>query len=314
MTTRDTNPAGWPFPAADLSGKTAVVTGANSGIGFETARGLAAQGATVLLACRNDNAASAALAAIKTQHPTAQLIAISLDLADLASVEAAASHIRAVTEGIDLLVNNGGVMKATRELTVDGFEADFGTNFLGHFALTGHLCDLIVDTPHSRVVTVSSITHRRGRIHFDDLTLERDFEHQRAYAQSKLANLLFMFELGDRLRRAGGSTLSLASHPGGTRTSVLRDRSPAVRLVYSPALRPLTRLFTQSPQDGAKTTLRAALDPNADSGDFFGPGGRFELVGPPVKVETAGRARDPHVRQKLWETAENLTGACYKPL
>lgn len=308
-------PGGWTLAASpDLAGRTAVVTGANSGIGFETARALAARHATVLLACRNTRAAAAAVAAIKEEIPHAQVTHVQLDLSHLASVAEAAAQINGLTDRLDLLVNNGGVMKATRELTVDGFEADFGTNFLGHFALTGHLYDRISATPESRVVTVTSITHRRGRIHFDDLSLEKDYEHQRAYAQSKLANLMFAFELGDRFRRFGSAALSVAAHPGGTRTSMLRDRSRAVRLVYNPALRPLTGLFTQSPADGALATLRAALDPNAVNGDFFGPGGRFELVGPPIRVKAAGRARDLHAREELWTVAEDLTGVHYRRL
>lgn len=299
--------------ASRLDGRVAVVTGANSGIGLETARELARLGSMVVLACRNAEAAARAADDIRRGTPDAMLRIVSLDLADLSSVSRAADEILSVGDGrLDLLVNNGGVMRSTRELTVDGFEADFGTNFLGHFALTGHLFDALNSTPGARVVTVTSITHRRGRIHFDDLTLDGSFSNDVAYAQSKLANLMFAYALGRRFRQAGGSAVSVAAHPGGTRTSVLREQSRGVQLVYNPAMGPLTWLFTQDASRGALPTLRGALDARIEDGDFFGPGGRFELVGPPVHVRSAGRAREEDSQERLWEVAEQLTGVTFQ--
>lgn len=306
---------GWTLEeSAMLDGHVAVVTGANSGIGYETARALARLDAEVILACRDVEAATRAVTSIRRETPHARLSVVHLDLADLRSVHRAADDILQTTDRLDLLINNGGVMRSTRALTVDGFEADLGTNFLGHFALTGRLFELVMATAGARIVTVSSITHRRGRIHFNDLTLEHNFTHEVAYAQSKLANLMFAYALGRRLRAQGGSAISVSAHPGGTRTSVLRDRTRAVRLVYNPALRPVTSLFTQDAAQGALPTLRAALDPDATDGDFYGPGGRFELVGAPVKVRSASRARDEKAQEQLWGLAEKLTAVPYPPV
>lgn len=312
MKKRRRDRGGWTLEgSADLTGHVAVVTGANSGIGYETARALSRLDAEVILACRDLVAAKRAAADIRREVPQARLTIVELDLADLRSISRAADRILETTDRLDLLINNGGVMRSVRALTVDGFESDLGTNFLGHFALTGHLVELLTATAGSRVVTVSSITHRRGRIHFDDLTLEHGFTHEAAYAQSKLANLMFAYALGRRLRALGGSTISVSAHPGGTRTSVLRDRTRGVRLVYNPALRPVTSLFTQDATRGALPTLRAALDPEVSDGDFYGPGGRFELVGAPVKVRSAGRARDEDAQERLWSIAEELTAVAY---
>jgi NAD(P)-dependent dehydrogenase (short-subunit alcohol dehydrogenase family) len=289
-----------PWALADATrqdGKVAVVTGANSGIGLEVAHGMARLGATVVLACRNHHAASAAQAAITQRHPQAVTEFVHLDLADLTSIQRCAGNLRERHRRIDLLVNNAAVMQPVRTETKDGFEADFGVNFLGHFALTGLLNDVT-----ERIVIVSSVTHRRGVIDFDDLNSHKKYRSGQAYANSKLAQLLFMYELNRRHR-----SCCLAAHPGSARTALLRDQRWQ-KLAYHPRLRFSTSWFVHDADAGALPILRAATDPSAAAGEFYGPGGRFETIGPPVKVEPAQAARDPDTARRLWEAAEALTG------
>ncbi|OBK87326.1 oxidoreductase [Mycolicibacter sinensis] len=292
-------------------GRTAVVTGANTGVGLEVARGLARLGATVVLACRNSDAAAAAREDILATVPGARIDVVHLDLSDLASVRACAEQLRAGYPVIDTLVNNAGVMHQTRQLTVDGFEGDFGTNFLGPFAFTGLLLDRVLASSAGRIIAVNSKTSRGGRISFDDLHLEASFTPAVAYTQSKLAQLMAVFELQRRLEAVGSRAISLAAHPGGTRTGILREQSRSVRWVFNRRFRHLTGWFTQDPTDGALPMLRAATDPTAAGGQFYGPGGRFEQIGPPVLVRAAGRAHDVDAQQRLWKIAEDLTGVTY---
>lgn len=296
---------------APQAGRTAVVTGANTGVGLEVARGLATLGATVVLACRNADAADAARQDLLRTAPGARVEVVHLDVGDLASVRACADELRAGHPVIDILVNNAGVMHQTRQLTVDGFEGDFGTNFLGSFALTGLLLDRVLASSAGRIIAVSSKTHRSGRIAFDDLQLEKSFTQAIAYTQSKLAQLMGMFELQSRLESFGSPTISLAAHPGGSRTSILREQPGSIRWVFNSRFRYLTGWFTQGPADGALPMLRAATDPDAAGGQFYGPGGRFEQIGPPVLVGAAGRAQDVEAQQRLWKIAEDLTGVTY---
>lgn len=298
--------------ATPQTGRVAVVTGANSGIGLEIARELARLGARVVLACRSGAAAKAARDDICRTVAGAHIDVVRLDLSDLASVRQAAAQLQASYPVIDLLVNNAGVMHHTRQVTADGFEGDLATNFLGPFALTGLLLDRIRAAAAGRIVAVSSKTHRVGRIRFDDLNLAQSFTPAVAYGQSKLAQLLFTFELHRRLSAAKAAVIALAAHPGGTRTAILRDQHPVVRMVYHPRLRYLTGWFTQDTASGALPVLRAATDPAATGGQFYGPGGRFELVGPPELVRTASRARDTAVQARLWDIAERLTGVSYR--
>lgn len=293
------------------TGRTAVVTGANTGVGLEVARGLAALGATVVLACRNTAAADAARADILRSAPGARIDVVHLDVSDLASVRACADELGARYPVIDILVNNAGVMHQRRQLTVDGFEGDFGTNFLGPFALTGLLLDRVLAAEAGRIIAVSSKTHRSGRIAFDDLQLALSFTPAVAYTQSKLAQLMATYELQRRLEAAGSRAIALAAHPGGTRTSILREQSRAVRWVFNSRSRFVTGWFTQGPAEGALPMLRAATDPTAAGGQFYGPGGRFEQIGPPVMVRAAGRACDVDAQQRLWTVAEELTGVTY---
>lgn len=287
------------------------MTGANTGVGLEAARGLATLGATVVLACRNRDAAAAARHDILRTAPGARIEMVHLDVSDLTSVRACAEQLRAGYPVIDILVNNAGVMHQTRKLTVDGFEGDFGTNFLGPFALTGLLLDRVLASSAGRIIAVNSKTSRSGRIAFDDLQLEASFTPAAAYTQSKLAQLMAAYELQRRLESTGCPAISLSAHPGGSRTGILREQSGSVRWVFNRRFRYLTGWFTQDPAGGALPMLRAATDPAATGGQFYGPGGRFEQIGPPVLVRAAGRARDVEAQQRLWAIAEDLTGVTY---
>jgi NAD(P)-dependent dehydrogenase (short-subunit alcohol dehydrogenase family) len=293
----------------DQTGRTAVVTGANAGIGLETARLLAGAGAGVVLACRDPRKGEDAAAGIGRTFPNADLRVVHLDLASLASVRKAASELRAL-DRIDLLINNGGVMEPPYERTEDGFELTFATNHLGHFALTGLLLDRLLENPGSRIVTVSSEGHVRGVIDFDDLQSQRGYTPDRAYCQSKLANLMFTYELDRRLRAAGARTTALACHPGIVLTNLYRTRSRLERAPMSPRLRRLNSRLVQSAHMGALPTLRAATDPSAEGGEFYGPPGRG-YTGHPVRVESSARSHDEAAQRRLWQESERLTGVAY---
>ncbi|MDQ2629154.1 MAG: oxidoreductase [Actinomycetota bacterium] len=292
-------------------GRIAVVTGANTGVGLEVARGLATLGAGVVLACRNREAAATARDDILRTAPGARVDVVHLDVSDLASVRGCAEELRAAYPVIDILVNNAGVMHQVRRVTADGFEGDFGTNFLGPFALTGLLLDRVLAAPAGRIIAVNSKTSRGGRIAFDDLHSEKSFSSAAAYTQSKLAQLMAVFALQRRLETMGSQAISLAAHPGGTRTGILREQSRSVRWVFNGRFRHLTGWFTQAPAEGALPMLRAATDRGVTGGQFYGPGGRFEQIGPPVLVRAAGRAHDVEAQQRLWQIAEDLTGVSY---
>jgi NAD(P)-dependent dehydrogenase (short-subunit alcohol dehydrogenase family) len=314
-----TNPPSGRWTAAnipDQSGRIAVVTGANSGVGLETALALAVRGATVVLACRDTGKAADAADQIRAAAPRAELEVVPLDLASMASVRAAAAQLRAKFRRLDLLVNNAAVMAVPQQQTLDGFELTFGTNHLGHFALTGLVLDLLLATPGSRVVTVSSIGHRNGSgtMRFDDLQFRRDYDPWHAYYQSKLANLLFTYELQARLAAAGASPIALASHPGQARTALWRHTSRLTQVLYRPALSPLLFWFAQSAQMGALATLRAATDPSAQGGEYYGPPGRLQCTGYPANVESSEQSHDLQAGRRLWEISEQLTGVSYGTL
>jgi NAD(P)-dependent dehydrogenase (short-subunit alcohol dehydrogenase family) len=291
----------------DQSGRTAVVTGATAGLGLETARVLARRGASVVLACRDIDKAERAAARIP-----ADVEIVRLDLASLASVREAAAEIRSAHSRLDLLILNAGVMEVPYERTEDGFELTLATNHLGHFALTGLLLDRLLTTAGSRVVTVSSVAHRRGQIRFDDLQSDRTYDASDAYAQSKLANLLFGYELDRRLRVAGADMASLAAHPGNARTDLWRTSSTLERALISPRLRFLNFWLVQGADVGALPTLRAATDPSAQGGEYYGPAGRFQFAGHPVRVQSSARAHDTEAGRRLWEVSEHLTGVHYE--
>jgi NAD(P)-dependent dehydrogenase (short-subunit alcohol dehydrogenase family) len=294
----------WTFDAIpDQSGRTAIVTGANTGIGFETARMLAAQGARVIIACRSLGKGETALSRIRSAHRGAKVELTLLDLADLASVAAFAEGIHKTHTRLDLLINNAGVMTPPFSRTKQDFELQFGTNHLGHFALSAKLFPLLERTPSARLVTVASGAAHTGRIDFDDLDYRRrPYRAWAAYAQSKLANLLFMLELGRRLSASNASVIATASHPGWTATELQRNTLPA---------RLLNPLFGMKPADGALPTLRAAVDPSARNGAYFGPSGPLEMSGSPKRARLPGRALDAGVAQKLWVRSEELTGAAF---
>jgi NAD(P)-dependent dehydrogenase (short-subunit alcohol dehydrogenase family) len=286
----------------NLTGRLAIVTGANSGIGYETTKALAEKGATVVMACRNRQKADAAAAQIRETGPLGAVQVMSLDLADLDSVRTFAAAFRAEYDRLDLLINNAGIMVPPYGKTAQGFEMQFGVNHLGHFALTALLLNPLLHTPQSRVVTVSSGAHRFGRINFDDLNSEQGYSPNAAYGQSKLANLLFTYELQRKLAASGSGTLATAAHPGWTDTNLQRHTGLA---------RFLNRFFAQDAQMGALPTLMAATDPGASGGEYYGPGGFMGMRGYPERVQSSDRSHDEQVAAKLWEVSEELTGVRY---
>ena len=295
-----------PSEIPDQSGRVAVITGANSGIGFKAARHLAAKGATVIMACRNLEKARAARARLPAD---ANVRIVELDLGSQASVKKAAGEILAEYPRLDLLLNNAGIMWLEEGRTEDGFERQFGINHLGHFTLTGLLLPALRDVPGSRIVTVSSIAHRAGRIHFDNIHLEGQYGRQRAYAQAKLANLMFAVELDRRLQRAGAQTRSLACHPGIASTNLagpgIAEETP---LGIGRVVRWLWPLMTQSAEKGAWPTLYAATAPQAEGGHYYGPARLKEAIGPPREARPRRYAMDPEKGQRLWALSESLTG------
>ncbi|MET3548304.1 NAD(P)-dependent dehydrogenase (short-subunit alcohol dehydrogenase family) [Paenibacillus favisporus] len=285
----------------DQTGRVAIVTGSNSGIGWEAARVLATKGATVIMACRSIANANMAADQIKTLKPSGKVVVMKLDLGDLESVHAFAAAFRQHYDRLDLLINNAGVAKPPYGKTAQGFEQQFGINHLGHFALTGLMLDMLDATPGARIVTISSLSHRSGVIRFDDLNWERNYHPARAYAQSKLANLLFTYELQRRLVAAGQSTLAVASHPGWSATNALR---------HSSMMRSLNPFFAQSPKMGVLPTLFAATAPGVRGGDYYGPTS-LELRGYPKKVVSSASSHDEAVARRLWTVSEELTQVKY---
>ena len=289
-------------------GRTAIVTGGNSGLGRIVARELARHGAKVVIASRDSAKGTAAAKAITTAFPSSNVGAAQLDLADLGSIRAFASGIRAANGQIDLLVNNAGVMAAPYRRTADGFELQFGTNHLGHFALTGLLLPLMRDRPNARVVTVSSNNHKGGQMRFDDLQGDHHYSRWGAYAQSKLSNLLFAFELDRRLKAAGCRLISVAAHPGYSATNLQLSGPPAhERFLMSLS----NRLVAQPAEMGALPLLYAATAPGLRGGSYVGPDGGGEMRGHPVLVHATARANDEEDARRLWEISERLTGVAY---
>lgn len=289
----------------DQTGKTAVVTGANSGLGLHTSIGLASKGARVLMACRDAGRANAALARVRTEVPGAAVELVTLDLASLSSVEAAANEIAGRVGALDLLVDNAGIMAPPRTVTVDGFEAQLGTNHLGHFALTGRLLPLLLLAPAPRVVVVSSGAHRMGRINLDDLQSARSYKRWGAYAQSKLANLLFAREL--QRRAAATLLLVAAAHPGYAATHLQSGQSS---ILFEAIMKLGNATLAQSDADGALPSLYAATMPDVVPGDYWGPA-LLELRGAPKRVGRAKTAEDDVVARQLWDESTRLTGVTY---
>ena len=287
----------------DLTDIIVIVTGANSGIGYEMARALARKQATVILACRNKDKGQAAERQIAQEYPGAKAELGLLDLSNLALVRRFAGEFTRHYDRLDILINNAGIMRTPFGKTTDGFELQFGVNHLGHFALTGLLLDLIVRTPQARVVTVSSGGHRFGKIDFDNLNADKGYDAGAAYGQSKLANLLFTYELHRRFKGAGVDAIAAAAHPGWTAGTNLA--------VHWRMLRLLNPFVGQKPSMGALPALYAATAPDVQGGDYYGPDGWQELRGYPTKVRSSDRSYDPAVAAKLWIISEELTGVRY---
>ena len=288
----------------DQTGKIVIVTGANSGLGFEDTRALAKKGASVIMACRSIDKAEDAARQIRAEHPAADLTIMPLDLASLDSVRQFAQDFTQRYKTLNLLINNAGVMALPhRRETADGFEMQIGTNHLGHFALTGLLMPLIASTPGARVVSVSSGAHRMGRISFDDLQAEKSYGRWPAYGQSKLANLLFTYELQRRFEAAGMGAIAVAAHPGYANTHLQR---------HSGFFGVTNHLLAQSQEMGALPTLYAATMSTVKGGEYYGPGGLFYMRGYPERTDSNKRSHDQAIAAHLWSVSEELTGVHYE--
>lgn len=279
-----------------------IITGANSGIGFEMARMFALKGAGVIMACRNSDKAALAEEKIRRSYPDADISVMHLDLSSLESVSSFAAGYKKQYTGLDILINNAGVMATPYRQTADGFEWQFGINHLGHFALTGHLLDLLIKTGDSRVVTVTSIAHFKGKLHFDDLSGESWYRRMKAYRQSKLANLLFAYELQKRLKRSGSDTISVAAHPGLSSTNIVWLPFP---------LTLLKELVLMSAAKGALPVLMAAAGESIRGGEYIGPAGIKQSYGYPAVLRSLADSYNEDLWVKLWEVSEQMTGVRY---
>lgn len=289
-------------------GRIIIVTGANTGLGYETALELAKKGGKVIMACRNLSKANAAKAEIKKEVPTADLEVMKIDLSSLSSVRGFAKEYMSKFSRLDILINNAGVMMPPYTETEDGFELQLGANYLGHFLLTGLLLDTLLETPHSRVVTLSSLAHRNGKINFDDLQSKKKYSAQSAYAQSKLACLMFTFELQRRLeKKKGHQTISTAAHPGIATTELARHMPKVVYIILKYTVAPF---LSHSPSKGAEPTILAAIG-DAKGGDYFGPTGFKEMKGKAGKAAYTDLSKDEAIGKKLWEVSEQLVGLNY---
>ncbi|MBF7731590.1 oxidoreductase [Pseudomonas sp. N040] len=284
-------------------GRIAIITGANIGLGFNTALALAAKGCSLVLACRNLDKANNARAEILQQHPSASVECLQLDLSSLKSVREFAAKYSAAHSRLDLLINNAGIMMPPYALTEDGFESQLAANYLGHFALTGLLLPLLRKTANSRVVSLSSLAHNWSSMRFEDLQFSRGYNKRKAYGQSKFACLMFAYELNRRLQKAGIETLSVAAHPGVSATN-LAQYIPRVLSAFLP-------LFGQSAADGALPTLYAALGEDINGGDYCGPRAMQQMRGAPAKVGSNRASRDEAAAKKLWAVSEELTGVSF---
>ncbi|HEY2884881.1 MAG TPA: oxidoreductase [Rhizomicrobium sp.] len=294
----------------DQTGKFAIVTG-TGGLGYETALELASRGAEVVLAGRNRVKGAKSVAAILAEVPAAKISFEELDLANLGSIAAFADRMKSSHRALEILVNNAGVMSPPeRKISADGFELQFGTNYLGHFVLTAHLLPLLRAAQKPRVTTVSSGMHRIGQINFDDLQFEKRYRPAAAYGQSKLANLMFAFELQRRSDAKGWGLLSTAAHPGFALTDLIPN-GPGTKGLNYQFSRVLALFLSQSPAEGALPTLFAATAAEARPGGYYGPNGTFELIGTPGVARSSRRAQDKVVAQRLWDVSEQLTGATF---
>jgi NAD(P)-dependent dehydrogenase (short-subunit alcohol dehydrogenase family) len=296
----------------DLGGKVIIVTGGNTGLGYESVKALAAKGAEVILTSRSHEKGESAKARIIDKVPEAKIVVMQLDLTDLSSIKKFSEEFKNKYDRLDVLMNNAGIMMSPYFLTKDGFEGQMGTNHLGHFALTGLLLDHLIRTPGSRVVNVSSGAHKSGVMDFDNLLFKdgKGYSPIKAYGRSKLANLLFTYELHRKFEENGIDSIALASHPGGSRTDLGRYmlKKFFVRLLW-----PIFLLISQSAAKGALTQIRAAVDPGASGGDYYGPfNGIGEMTGYPRKVESNEASHNMDDARRLWQESEKLTGIVYR--
>ncbi|MEM7798919.1 MAG: oxidoreductase [Chloroflexota bacterium] len=294
----------------DLTGKIIIVTGANSGLGYETTKALAAKSGKVIMGCRSRGKAETAFNQIKAEQPNADLEIIDLDLASLASIRAFVDQFKAKYSQLDLLINNAGIMMVPYGLTEDGFERQLGTNHLGHFALTGLLFDLLNSTPDARVVNVSSTGHRMGSMDFDNLLYEggEGYSPTRAYGRSKLANLLFTKELQNQFNAVDSSAIAVSAHPGGSDTNLGNhlESNLLFRIVGA-----VMGGMMQGADMGALPQIRAAVDPKVKGGEYYGPKGFMEISGYPVQVKSNAAANSDADAKQLWKMSEDLTGIKY---
>ena len=288
--------------AADQTGRRILITGSNTGIGYATAELLARKGAAIILACRSAEKGQQALAKLRAQVPQIEAELLRLDLADLASVREAAETLKTRHQRLDALINNAGLRMPPLQRTADGFELQFGTNVLGHFAFTGLVLPLLEQSPAARVVWLASVAHWNGRIDFDNLNAERGYNKWRAYAQSKLADLMLAYEMQRRLQQRGSTLRSLGAHPGGTHSELARHHW-LLGLIDR-----LTGPFMQSPAGGAMPSVRAATDRDAQGGEYYGPGGLATMSGPATRQRSSRRSHDEAVAARLWAQCETLTG------
>jgi len=294
----------------DLSGKVIIVTGGNSGLGYESVKVFAQKGAEVILACRSVEKGEAAKTEIMKNNPAGKIEVMNLDLMDLSSVKNFAVRFKENHSRLNVLINNAGIMIPPYGLTKDGFESQIGTNHLGHFALTGQLIDLIVKTPKSRVVSTSSLAHKNGKMDFDNFMFDNGngYTPMKAYGRSKLANLLFIYELQRLFEAIGIDSVAVAAHPGVSQTNLMRFVEGKF---YYHLLKPLSSLILQSAAKGALPQLRAAVDPEVKGGDFYGPDGFNEMKGFPVKVKSNPSSHNAGDAKRLWEVSEKLTGVSF---
>ena len=294
----------------DLTGKIIIITGANNGIGFENSKQFARKNATVIMACRNLEKGQKALNTVKKKVPSAKVELMKLDLANLYSIKEFVSEFKQKYDKLDILLNNAGIMMIPYSKTVDGFENQIGTNHLGHFALTAQLFELLKNTPKSRVVNVSSNAHRWGEMDWDNFLFEKDYGRVKAYGRSKLANLLFTYELDRRIQEKGIDVLAVASHPGTANTGLANHLFGPVKYVLKPIV---FSIIAQSSYKGSLPSARAAVDPDVKGGDYYGPKGFLgtDKRGSPTKVESLENSHNIEDAKKLWDKSEKLTGITF---
>lgn len=285
------------------TGKIAIITGANSGIGFETAKALAKMGMTVVMACRNLEKAEEAKKKLLNNDTHASVKPMKIDTSSLTEVEKFACHFKNHFDRLDLLINNAGIMMSPFEETKDGYENQLATNYLGHFALTGHLMPLLLNTKNSRVVSLSSLSYKWADIQFDDLHFQKKYDKKKAYGQSKRACLVFAYELQRRFTEKKTGTKSIAAHPGLSNTNL--DR------YFNPIIRPLGALFLQKQEKGAYPILYAALEESLKGGEYIGPDGFQEMRGNPTRVDSDNKTKDREIAKKLWKVSEEMTKVSY---